>query len=95
MREAYDLHAPIPLNPSYHPEAAWGHLTGYSAFYYTYVWSLVIARDLLRPFEEKGTLADPQTAHRYAQEILAAGSERPVAELVPAPTWGGTSISRH
>ena len=84
MREAYDLHAPIPLNPSYHPEAAWGHLTGYSAFYYTYVWSLVIARDLLRPFEEKGTLADPQTAHRYAQEILAAGSERPAAELVRA-----------
>ncbi len=82
MRESYDRHAPIPLDPDYHTEAGWGHLTGYSAFYYTYVWSLVIARDLLRPFEEKGTLADPELARRYAREILAPASERPAAELV-------------
>ncbi|HEV2166060.1 MAG TPA: M3 family metallopeptidase [Thermoplasmata archaeon] len=84
LREAFDRHAPVPLDASYHPEAAWGHLTGYSAFYYTYVWSVVIARDLLRPFEEKGTLSDPETARRYAHEILSAGSERPAAELVRA-----------
>jgi thimet oligopeptidase len=84
LRDSYDRHTPIPLDPAYHPEASWGHLTGYSAFYYTYVWSLAIARDLLRPFEETGTLADPDLARRYAQEILSPGSERPAKELVEA-----------
>jgi len=84
FREVFDRFFPTPLEPEYHPTAAWGHLTGYSAFYYTYVWSLVIARDLLRPFQEKGTLTDRETASRYAKEILAAGSTRPAKELVHA-----------
>jgi thimet oligopeptidase len=82
MRETYDRYAPVPLEDGYHPVSGFGHLTGYSAFYYTYVWSLVIARDLLRPFLEKGTLTDPGVAARYAREILAPGSSRPAAELV-------------
>jgi thimet oligopeptidase len=82
LREAYGRYFPVPLEPSYHPEAAFGHLAGYSACYYTYVWSLVIARDLLRPFREKGSLTDPATARRYAELILSPGSSRPAAELV-------------
>ncbi len=83
MRRAFGRYAPIPLAPTDHPELAWGHLTGYSAFYYTYVWSVVIARDLLTPFEAPGaSLADRAVAARYAREILEAGSRRPAAELV-------------
>jgi thimet oligopeptidase len=81
---AYARHAPLPLDDAYHFEASWGHLTGYSAFYYTYVWSMVIARDLLSPFETAGRLDDRAIAERYAREILAPGSERPAAELVKA-----------
>jgi thimet oligopeptidase len=84
MKAAFNRHFPLPMREEYHPEAAWGHLTGYSACYYTYVWSLVIARDLLRPFIERGSLTDRATAERYAREILAAGSARPAAELVRA-----------
>jgi thimet oligopeptidase len=84
FREVYDRYFPSPLEPDYHPTTAWGHLTGYSAFYYTYVWSLVIARDLLSPFLERGTLTDPVIAARYVREILAPGSTRPAAELVRA-----------
>lgn len=84
FREVYGRYVPTPLDADYHPQAAWGHLTGYSAFYYTYVWSLVIARDLLRPFLEKGTLTDPEQAARYAREILAPGGQRPAADLVRA-----------
>jgi thimet oligopeptidase len=84
FREVIDRYFPDRMEPGYHPTAAWGHLTGYSAFYYTYVWSLVIARDLLSPFEAKGNLADPSIATRYAEEILAPGSERPARELVRA-----------
>lgn len=84
FREVYDRYFPPPLENEYHPESAWGHLTGYSAFYYTYIWSLVIARDLLKPFLEKGSLTDQETAARYAREILAPGGQRPAAELVRA-----------
>lgn len=84
FRSTYDRFCPAPLESEYHPQAAWGHLTGYSAFYYTYVWSAVIARDLLKPFREKGSLTDPETAARYAREILAPGGQRPAADLVRA-----------
>ena len=82
FRDVFARYVPAPLDPEYHPQASWGHLTGYSAFYYTYVWSLVIARDLLRPFLEKGNLTDPEIAARYAREILMPGGQRPAAELV-------------
>jgi thimet oligopeptidase len=83
-RAAYARYAPEPLRGDYHFEAAFGHLAGYSACYYTYAWSAVIARDLLSPFFARGTLTDPETADRYAREILMPGSERPAAELIRA-----------
>ncbi|MCI4372930.1 MAG: Zn-dependent oligopeptidase [Thermoplasmata archaeon] len=82
FRQVFDRYFTAPLTPEYHPTTAWGHLTGYSAFYYTYVWSLVIARDLLSPFHARGSLTDRETATRYAREILMPGSTRPAAELV-------------
>jgi thimet oligopeptidase len=63
--------------------ASFGHLDGYSAIYYTYMWSLVIAKDLFRPFREDGLFA-PGTAARYRREVLERGGERPAAELVQA-----------
>jgi thimet oligopeptidase len=84
FREVHGRYFSAPLEPEYHPTMAWGHLTGYSAFYYTYVWSLVIARDLLSPFLAKGSLTDRETAIRYVREILTPGSCRPAAELVRA-----------
>jgi len=84
LRESYGRYALIPLDATYHPADGFGHLAGYSAFYYTYVWSLVIARDLLGPFLEKGTLTDPALAERYAREILAPGGSRPAADLARA-----------
>jgi len=83
-RSSYARYAPEPLRADYHFEAAFGHLTGYSAFYYTYAWSAVIARDLLSPFFDRGSLTDPEVAGRYAKEILAPGSQRPASELIRA-----------
>ena len=84
FQEIYDRYFPTPLETGYHPTTSWGHLTGYSAIYYTYVWSLVIARDLLSPFFTKGTLTDREIAGRYVREILTPGSTRPAKELVRA-----------
>ncbi len=82
LREVYRRYDSVPVYPEYHLETNWTHLTGYSAAYYTYVWSAVIARDLLTPFREKGSLTDPEVAQRYVREILAPGGSRPAAELV-------------
>jgi thimet oligopeptidase len=60
---------------------SFGHLDGYSAIYYTYMWSLVIAKDLFRPFREAG-LMDPSVARRYRTAILESGGSKPAAELV-------------
>jgi len=61
--------------------ASFGHLVGYSAMYYTYQWSLVIAKDLLTPFEDKGLMAKDVTL-AYRDKVLAPGGSRDAAELV-------------
>ncbi|HEX8061748.1 MAG TPA: M3 family metallopeptidase, partial [Allosphingosinicella sp.] len=80
-RTAYDRYSPIPLSAGIHPEASFGHLTGYSAIYYTYMWSKTISTDLFTRFEREG-LRNPATARRYRERVLAPGSSKPAATLV-------------
>ena len=61
-------------------QASFGHLSGYSAVYYTYMWSLVIAKDLFSKFTAAG-LDDVAPARRYRDEVLVPGGSRPAAEL--------------
>jgi thimet oligopeptidase len=58
-----------------------GHLNGYAASYYTYMWSLVIAKDLLTAFQTRG-LMDPATDRRYRDLVLAPGGSKDAAVLV-------------
>jgi thimet oligopeptidase len=77
-RNQYDM---IP-SPDYDQmQAAFGHLDGYSAFYYTYLWSRVVGADLFTRFEAEG-LRNPQTADAYRRAILAPGGTRPAEELI-------------
>ncbi len=61
--------------------ASFGHLVGYSAMYYTYMWSLVIAKDLLTPFQKAG-LMNTKTTYAYRDKILVAGGTADAAALV-------------
>jgi thimet oligopeptidase len=61
--------------------ASFGHLVGYSAMYYTYQWSLVIAKDLLTPFEARGLMAKDIT-RAYRDKVLVPGGSRDAADLV-------------
>ena len=61
--------------------SSFGHLDGYSALYYTYMWSLVIEKDLFRQFKEGGIM-DRATASRYRTTILAPGGSKDAAELI-------------
>jgi Zn-dependent oligopeptidase len=64
-----------------HFHASFGHLEGYTSAYYTYMWSLVIAKDLFAQFDPSD-LFDPTVAHRYRDEVLARGGAADAAELV-------------
>ena len=61
--------------------ASFGHLIGYSAVYYTYMWSLVIAKDMLSPFQKQG-LMNTELTHAYRDKVLAAGGTQDAAVLV-------------
>ncbi|MFT3798111.1 M3 family metallopeptidase [Microbacterium sp.] len=76
----YDVTNPVKPLRGGHPYAGFGHLTGYGSCYYTYQWSLVIARDLLSGFG--GDLMNPDAAARYRREILEPGGSRDAADLV-------------
>lgn len=60
---------------------SFGHLQDYSAMYYTYMWSKVIAKDFLSAFKENG-LMDKKQAKRYRELILEAGGSKDADELV-------------
>ncbi|WP_040166507.1 M3 family metallopeptidase [Microbacterium gorillae] len=66
--------------PNNHFACGFGHLTGYGACYYTYQWSLVIARDLLTGFD--ADLMAPEPAARYRDRVLAPGGTRDAADLI-------------
>ncbi len=57
---------------------------GYSAGYYSYMWSEVMDADAFAAFEEKGDAFDPDLAARLEEHVLSAGGSRDPAELYTA-----------
>jgi thimet oligopeptidase len=74
-------YAPYPPMPGTHEYANFGHLEGYSSMYYTYQWSMALAKDLLTGFSKDGLLSGP-VARAYRDRVLTAGGTKPAAELV-------------
>ena len=72
---------PVPPMADTHMQTSFGHLDGYSAVYYTYMWSLVISKDMFSVFD-KENLLDPKIAKRYRDVVLAPGGTRPARDLV-------------
>lgn len=54
-------------------QTSFGHLVGYAAGYYGYLWSKVYAIDMFSVFKEKG-IFDPVSGARLRNEVLALGS---------------------
>lgn len=63
---------PYPYAPKTHVYSNFGHLAGYSSMYYTYMWSLVIAKDIIQTFEKAG-FEDASLAKKYRETILDPG----------------------
>lgn len=78
LQSRYDLFGYVPET---HFHASFGHLEGYTSAYYTYMWSLVIAKDMFSAFDEDD-LFDADVAVRYRDRVLAAGGSKDAADLV-------------
>ena len=76
-----DKYSEFAYLPGTHFQANFGHLTGYSSAYYTYMWSQVIAKDLFSAFNP-ADLFDQSVADRYRDRILAKGGSADAADLV-------------
>ncbi len=81
VAELQARYSPFPYVEGTYFQCSFGHLEGYSAVYYTYMWSLVIAKDLFTVFEHDG-LFDAGAAGRYRRAILEPGGGKPAAKLV-------------
>ncbi len=72
---------PYPYIDGTYTYAGFGHLEGYSSMYYTYQWSLSIAKDLFTRFKQAGLL-DAETARAYREKVLMPGGSKDAAKLV-------------
>lgn len=81
VRETQAQYSVFPYIDDTHFQCAFGHLDGYSSGYYTYMWSLVIAKDMFSAFDRADMFA-PDVAARYRDRVLARGGSGDAADLV-------------
>jgi len=83
LQETYSKYAILRFPDGAHNQCSFSHLgePNYASTYYTYLWSLVIARDLLTGFNPDDLL-DPGPARKYRRTVLEPGGSMPAAQLV-------------
>jgi thimet oligopeptidase len=72
LKTTQEKYNPYPYEEETWVYTSFGHLEGYSSMYYTYMWSLVLAKDLFTLFEKQG-LMDAEIAGRFRKYVLEAG----------------------
>jgi len=70
---------PYPVGSNF--ICSFGHLNGYGANYYGYLWSKVFAQDMFSVFQKNGVM-DSNTGIRYRKEILEKGSTEEELDLL-------------
>lgn len=81
VRELDAKHTPFPFVEGTAFHTSFGHLQGYSAMYYTYMWSKVLATDILSPFKKHGLLNKEWTL-AYRDKVLAVGGHKDAEDLL-------------
>ena len=71
----------VSYNSEDHMYVAFGHLTGYGAKYYGYMWSKVFALDLFYQIKKQG-LFNPATGDKYVATILSHGGTKDPNDLL-------------
>jgi thimet oligopeptidase len=82
-KQIHDRYVPIPFVEGTNRQASFPHIgqSGYASAYYTYMWSLVIAKDLFAAFSDD-ELMEKGTARRLRERVFEPGSSKPANELV-------------
>ena len=70
---------PYPVGSNF--ICSFGHLNGYGANYYGYLWSKVFAQDMFSVFQKNGVM-DSKTGIRYRKTILERGSTEEEIDLL-------------
>lgn len=65
----------LPWSPENHFQASFGHLMGYGASYYGYLWSRVYAKDLFHEIKKEGLL-NPKVGKKYIKEVIGQGGSQ-------------------
>ena len=73
-----EMYDPVPGT---YFQASFGHLMGYQAGYYGYLWALVYAEDMFQRFKELGLLS-PKAGMYYREKILAKGGTEDEMQMV-------------
>jgi thimet oligopeptidase len=71
----------FPYEEGTHFHYSFGHLEGYSAMYYTYMWSLSLAKDLFEPFKQNDIM-NKALARRFRDMVLTPGGAKDAKDLV-------------
>jgi thimet oligopeptidase len=74
----------LPVKETLFP-AGFGHLVGYDAAYYSYLWSLVYACDAFESFKTKGNkniLTNKEVGMQWRKEVLEKGSSDEEMKLI-------------
>jgi len=80
-KELRERYTPYKYVEGTHFQTSFGHLDGYSAIYYTYMWSLVIAKDFFGLFDKKNMMQS-DIAKKYRDLVLARGGSKPADIMV-------------
>ena len=79
-RELHEI-TTFPYTPDTHFQSGWGHLFGYDARYYGYLWSNVFGDDMFTRFEDEGLL-NPALGAEYRRTVLERGGSVDGDQLV-------------
>lgn len=79
-RELHDVTS-FPYTPGTHFQSGWGHLFGYDARYYGYLWSHVFGDDMFTRFERAGLL-NADLGAEYRRTVLERGGSVDGDQLV-------------
>ena len=83
MEELQNSITHYPYIEGTHQLASFGHLLGYGAAYYGYLWSEVYAADMFSVFEKEGIL-NPAVGYRFRKSILEKGGSEDPMKMVRA-----------
>ena len=82
-KEIHDRYVPIAFLDGTNRQASFPHIgqQAYASAYYTYMWSLVIAKDMYSRFDGRDLMARG-AARGYRESIFEPGSSKPASDLV-------------